>query len=311
MSLDQVFTLAHDSEFRTLVSFSGPPRAGRVLALEPSGQVRIEMDDPDGGDVLAWPLNGATYAVDDIVYCLLAANAPDSAIVIGAKGSSPAFAPLRASEVRAVDASGLRLVDEAGSLGVAVAVGGQVGIGTADPDGFEVDAAVSETAQGRDNVRLGVSGGTPRVLLENAGYTQWQVDNHSGNFRFFTPGLVHLYLSEAGQVGLGTQSPRGKLHSADGLASLLFWSNGAVGNTPLAIVPDGTGDVSGRLLFFYVVDNGGASVAASATLAPGGTHDVVVSSGTWRFAVSAAGAFTVIRISGTGIAKVAVLALWL
>lgn len=91
MSLDRAFTLAHDSEFRTLVAFSGPPRPGRVIALEVSGQVRVEMDDPDGGDVLAWPLNGAQYAVDDIVYCLLAANAPDSGIVVGAKGTRPAM----------------------------------------------------------------------------------------------------------------------------------------------------------------------------------------------------------------------------
>ncbi|RIK40524.1 MAG: hypothetical protein DCC57_19475, partial [Chloroflexi bacterium] len=131
MSLDRAFTLAHDSEFRTLLLFGSPPRPGRVLALLPSGQVRVEMDDPDGGDALAWPLDGAVYAVDDIVYCLFAANAPDSAIVVGAKGSSPAYAPVRAAEVRAADANGLRLTDDAGSLGVVVAGGGRVGVGGA------------------------------------------------------------------------------------------------------------------------------------------------------------------------------------
>jgi hypothetical protein len=88
-SLDAGYRLATDAQFKELSNFSLPPRAGRITAIEASGQVRVETDDPDGGDVLAWPLNGFTYAVDDVVYLGFAVNSPDSAIVIGSLGHLP------------------------------------------------------------------------------------------------------------------------------------------------------------------------------------------------------------------------------
>ena len=93
MTIPNSFELAHDSEFRLLANFTTPPRAGRITVIEPSGQVRVATDDPDGGDVLAWPLNGFTYAVDDVVYIAFAANSPDTAIVIGAKAPLPTLEP--------------------------------------------------------------------------------------------------------------------------------------------------------------------------------------------------------------------------
>ena len=92
MAIPDNFELANDSEFRLLANFSAPPRAGRISTIEPSGQVRVETDDPDGGDVLAWPLNGFSYAVNDVVYIAFAANSPDTAIVIGAKAPLPTLA---------------------------------------------------------------------------------------------------------------------------------------------------------------------------------------------------------------------------
>jgi hypothetical protein len=51
------------------------------------------MDDPDGGDVLAWPLNGFIYAVGDVVYVAFAVNSPDSAIVVGSRAPLPTLDP--------------------------------------------------------------------------------------------------------------------------------------------------------------------------------------------------------------------------
>ena len=87
--LPQNFELSLDSQFHLLLGFSRPPRAGRITAILGSGQVTVSMDDPDGGSATAWPLNGFTYAVDDVIYVLFAANNPDSGIVIGSKGSLP------------------------------------------------------------------------------------------------------------------------------------------------------------------------------------------------------------------------------
>jgi hypothetical protein len=83
------YELATDAHFRELSNFTTPVRAGRITAIEASGQVRVETDDAEGGDVLAWPLNGFTYAVGDVVFVDFAVNHPESAIVIGSKGATP------------------------------------------------------------------------------------------------------------------------------------------------------------------------------------------------------------------------------
>lgn len=155
MAIPDNFELANDSEFRLLANFSAPPRAGRISTIEPSGQVRVETDDPDGGDVLAWPLNGFSYAVNDVVYIAFAANSPDTAIVIGAKAPLPtldagvlpeAYVPtdgsdpltadwdigedrrIKAEALRARDGEGLKLEDDAGNVGLQLLDGGNIKI---------------------------------------------------------------------------------------------------------------------------------------------------------------------------------------
>jgi hypothetical protein len=152
-ALGRGFELATDAQFRELSNLATPPRAGRVTAIESSGQVRVECDDPDGGDVLAWPLNGFTYAVDDVVYIAFAVNAPDSALVIGSRGlptidpsllpfvkvdgSTPLTAEwdigedmaILAERLEARDGEGLAIYDDGGNLGLFVKDGGNVGVG--------------------------------------------------------------------------------------------------------------------------------------------------------------------------------------
>ena len=88
MTLGTIFEIATDPSFRELANFITPPRAGKITAVEGSGQVRVDTDDPDGGDVLAWPLDGFEYAVDDVVYVSFAVNRPDSAMVVGSRRSA-------------------------------------------------------------------------------------------------------------------------------------------------------------------------------------------------------------------------------
>lgn len=77
-----------------------------------------------------------------------------------------------------------------------------LGVGTASPDGLQVNASVSETARGVDNVRLGVAGGSPRIIFEDAGSTQWEIDNNAGTFRWFQPGSVKASLNGSGNLTL-------------------------------------------------------------------------------------------------------------
>ena len=90
---------------------------------------------------------------------------------------------------------------------------GAVGIGTASPEGLQVDAAVSETLRGSNNIRFGVAAGsTPRAIWEHSG-KQWEADNSGGMFRVFQPGVVALAIRDVThEVGLGTTSPDSPLH---------------------------------------------------------------------------------------------------
>ena len=91
-------------------------------------------------------------------------------------------------------------------------ISGYLGIGATSPDGLQVGSAVSEVARGVTNVRLGIQG-SPRVILEQAGYTQWQIDNSLGRFRIYIPGAEKLSLLTngdmyiAGKLGTGGQIP--------------------------------------------------------------------------------------------------------
>lgn len=77
-----------------------------------------------------------------------------------------------------------------------------LGVGTSSPDALQVNSEVTETARGVDNIRLGVAGGSPRIMLEDATYTQWGVDNYFGTFRIFNPGAVKMSIDTSGNVAL-------------------------------------------------------------------------------------------------------------
>ncbi len=114
---------------------------------------------------------------------------------------------------------------------------GNVGIGTTNPDGLQISTAVSETARSVNNVRLGVSSGTPRAIFEAAGsFTQWEIDNSSGRFRIFNPGAERFTIDSGGNVGIGTANPfAGKLHVEGGMGRAVYGnsslSSGVNGNS--------------------------------------------------------------------------------
>lgn len=97
----------------------------------------------------------------------------------------------------------------ASSPHVLINTSGAMGVGTAAPSGLTVTAAVSDTALGFDNIRMGVSTGTPRLIFEDASNTQWELDNTAGTLRFFTPGVLKASLDTSGNfnaVGTITQN---------------------------------------------------------------------------------------------------------
>lgn len=66
--------------------------------------------------------------------------------------------------------------------------------------GLQVTATTTETAQGVDSFRIGIVAGTPRIILEDATYTPWEIDSSAGSFRIFNPGVVRFTLASDGSI---------------------------------------------------------------------------------------------------------------
>jgi hypothetical protein len=91
---------------------------------------------------------------------------------------------------------------------------GDFGVGTTNPDGFQVNSALTqETSRGVTNVRLGIFGvnPTPRIIFDYANHTPFQIDNLAGKLRIYTPGTERLVITSDGNVGIGSVNPDQKL----------------------------------------------------------------------------------------------------
>ena len=290
MTLSQAYLLANDSEFRVLAGFTSPPRAATVTALEPSGQVRLALDDADGADVLAWPLNGFVYSVGDVVYVLFAANSPESAIVLGAKaplptldgavfahdhtdkvardGSTPLTADwdigdgrkLKADKLAARDAAGLRLEDDGGNLGVFIKDGGNLGFSTTD---IEATTADFKTAQ------LGAGG----LIMFGAGSNLglWYTSNayYDGAWKRRAAGKASMVTMTNGALYLST-APTGAADSAITWKDTILDENGNLG---LGITAQGRLHAHDGVGGFVFVTKTGIDGTAQ-TILPNATGDI-------------------------------------
>lgn len=233
--------LATDKQFQELSNFAQPPRAGKVTAVLGSGQLTVDTDDVDGGDVTAWPLNGFAYAVDDIVYVAFAGNQSDSGIVLGSKSPLPLLdsavlgagyvktdgstaltaewdigedMAIRAERFAARDGEGLRLEDDSGNAGLTIADGGAITLaGLASS--WDIGAGRRILAEG---LRARSSGGL-------------RLEDDAGNLGLFVEDAT-------GDVGVGTATPAVKLHVSGNLrientATVdLVGNGGASGDVP-------------------------------------------------------------------------------
>lgn len=344
MALGSGYELATDVQFREVSNFTTPPRAGRVTAVEGNGQVRVETDDPDGGDVLAWPLNGFTYAVNDVVYVIFAVNSPDSAIVIGSLAPLPTLEvgdPLIAGVIQARGSGGLRLQDDGGNLGIFVQdATGFVGFQTATP-GYPIDIKRSNLAShmhfSGTNADSGgyftsafdsnffMSGGasyngsnwiakavTASIYGVQVGRHEWQVNTGLTPGGSFTPGQA-MALDAIGLALGNFITPRGKLHAHDGTGGMMFVTKTAINATAQTIIPDGSGDVVNGLWFLSVVQPSSGSVFMTGNgIAPNSSIDIYSSgANTLNLRVNSNGSVDVRRTGGSLTYSVALFLLWL
>jgi hypothetical protein len=110
-------------------------------------------------------------------------------------------------------------------------ISGSLGVGPSvysSPNGLQVTTPVSETGSGFANVRMGTLAGTPRVIWEYPGYTQWEMDTYQGELRFYTPGQVRMSLNSSGYMSINGATydqvfnVQGGIRSAGGSSIFLF-----------------------------------------------------------------------------------------
>lgn len=68
---------------------------------------------------------------------------------------------------------------------------------------LSANGTIVEPATGVEGVRMGVKAGTPCIIWEDAGFTQWEIDNSGGLLRFFNPGSVKATLDTSGVFTAG------------------------------------------------------------------------------------------------------------
>ncbi|MBX4190091.1 tail fiber domain-containing protein, partial [Candidatus Parcubacteria bacterium] len=200
------------------------------------------------------------------------------------------------------------VINGAGTKLLTIASAGNIGVGTISPDGLQVNAGVTETADGTDNVRFGVLGGTPRVVLEDSGQTQWEIDNGAGKLRFFNPGVVRMTIqSTDGYVGIGTSGPTAQLHvvGANGTGGV----TGTVGADGLTVT-GGTGGssstgngVQGGLVTLTGGTGGSASTGGSVGGAGG---DIFFNGGTAGSGAGSDGRVGYVVLQGTNSGRVGI-----
>ncbi len=247
----QMVPSSTDQESYLRVNYIGAANNTNIIAIKGNGNIGISTTTPD----VALDVDGQVQIDGSLGYTFNLPGDTDGGMFSTADGN--VFFKTNGTERMRIDSSGnvalgnfapgidLAIGDSDtglqqqgdGQLGLfannseimRVSSAGYVGVGTTDPDGFEVDVAVTETAQSRDNVRLGVSAGTPRIIFEDgASATQWEIDNSAGTFRVLQPGSTKLSIASDGSVGIGTTNPTIDLAIGDTDTGIDWSSDGII-----------------------------------------------------------------------------------
>jgi hypothetical protein len=121
-----------------------------------------------------------------------------------------------------------------------------------------------------------------------------------------------VFLAIDGNVGIGTSSPEGILHTYDTISGFINWEFDGLNGTVRTIIPNGTGDVLYRLTAMYVLRDSAAAVASGTTdVSNSASVNLTVGGNTVRLRVNADGSCDIARTAGTDTIKVALTLRWL
>jgi hypothetical protein len=92
-----------------------------------------------------------------------------------------------------------------------------VGIGTmTGADGLEINVPLAQEWVGATNIRMGLLGGSPRIILSKGGKS-FEMDTDMGRYRIYIPGKELFSITEDGKVAIGTTNPDAKLTVSGGI----------------------------------------------------------------------------------------------
>jgi hypothetical protein len=180
---------------------------------------------------------------------------------------------------------------------------------------------------GTDAIQMALYGlGTPASItnrerlvirgLASGNYEIFTESDGTGTLRpliLYTEGNSNqLYLNTDGNVGIGTASPQGIIHSYDSIGGFLVWEYDGLDATVRTAIPNGSGDVLYRLHASYVLRDSATAVASGTTdVSNGASVNLTVGANTVRLRVNADGSCDVARTAGTDTIKVNLVLTWL
>lgn len=228
---------------------------------------------------------------------------------------------IESDEVRARDSGGLQLLDDGGNLGIFIDDGGKVGIAQTVPAApLHVGVGADATVTTAGNILIYASrAGTSAFVLRDA-TNDCEMTLIAASFGVFGTATAHavriranntdaLTIDTSQNVGIGTTSPQGRLHSYDGTGGALFVTKTAVAGTAVVIIANGTGDITAIGFCMYTCkDSGGAVTSGTTSLIPGTTDAAIGAFVNLR--CNADGSVDVRRTSGALTYNVALWIVW-
>jgi len=212
-------------------------------------------------------------------------------------------------------ASGLRLEDDGGNLGMFIQDGGRnIGMGTASPSGVTGGQLLHVYGDGvaGEFIVQRSDGATIKFLAGASSGRVGIASNHP--LQIDTNNTERVRIDENGLVGINVTSPQGILHGHDGTGGSLFVTKTAIAGTAVTIIPNGTGDVvRGVRLTGVSYASDGTFNSFSGGAANGAAFVVTVHGGTdgFTFTVAANGELSVARTTGSLTYAITLHAVWL
>ena len=148
--------------------------------------------------------------------------------------------------------------------------------GSTPTTAMTIDGSQNVTLAGNITLNNGAADGS-QLSLASSGFSNWNIDNYSGNFRWYYNATEYMRLDASGNLGVGTTSPTRRLHIVDNQNAVTgsLFSNTSSGGTAQAISQYTNGTVThnfGTLGTGYTTY--GALTAGNAFIYSGGNQDI-------------------------------------